>query len=543
MSVTIQELLTLPSLKKAKVIAGIKGITKIVSSISVLEYAESSILQSKDFNSSEFYGSELVITGFFNVKDDVDKQLLALRWLHDVGEVGLVIYYVGIIVEQIDPRVIELANALDFPLICMPPNTPGLRYSEVIYEVMEAIIKDRDKQNYIVSEILERISNLPDHQRSMDTLLRILRDTMTSSLYILDANLSIINQACWAGGDSARIQEILEYYDNHIERFPKVPTTITINSTYSIALQPIQSDMISSMYLLVVKENGEVLEALWKQAIEVVHLFITIWSKKHGEVGMQELIQSILQDEPIKMRRFAQIMQIDIQSIHTMFLLLPSVPMEDKAQLDIFHQTLEKKVKEDFCYHYKTSLIGQYDNDFVIFTGDVKQLGNYEEHLQTMVSCQELSQYGVVIISSPGMQNTRDVRNSYITCNKYMEYVKTVFPTKRMITIHDVEFVQECKSHIDLGEHEVEKYSKQLEPLQQVEEKLRHELLTTLEVFLLDANMSVTKTSELLYVHKNTIKYRLGKLKEMFYFKIGQMPDTLSLYKAVAIYRLLQNQK
>ena len=96
MSVTIADLLRLPCLSEAEVVAGKSGLNKIVSSISVLEYANMGSLLDEFFNNNEFNGGELVITGFTNIKDDVDAQCANIQRLNDVGEVGIILYYVGI---------------------------------------------------------------------------------------------------------------------------------------------------------------------------------------------------------------------------------------------------------------------------------------------------------------------------------------------------------------------------------------------------------------------------------------------------------------
>lgn len=63
MSVTVADLLNLPSLRQAKVLGGRNGLGKIVSSISVLESVDPGILIDPLFPQGEFYGSEIVITG------------------------------------------------------------------------------------------------------------------------------------------------------------------------------------------------------------------------------------------------------------------------------------------------------------------------------------------------------------------------------------------------------------------------------------------------------------------------------------------------
>jgi len=142
MSVTVADLLKLPSLRNAEVVAGRGGLEKIVSSISVLESTDPDLLNDSLFHNDEFNGSEIVIASFINIKDDVELQCRNIKRLAEVGEVGLILFYVGIFMEDIDPRLITLADQLDFTLICMPRNRLDLRYSEVISEVMEAIFKD-----------------------------------------------------------------------------------------------------------------------------------------------------------------------------------------------------------------------------------------------------------------------------------------------------------------------------------------------------------------------------------------------------------------
>ncbi|MGI6318509.1 MAG: PucR family transcriptional regulator ligand-binding domain-containing protein, partial [Dethiobacteria bacterium] len=103
MAVTVADLLKLPSLRNAEVVAGRGGLQKIVSSISVLESVDPELLMEAHFHNDEFYGSEIVITSFINIKDDVELQCRNIRRLAEGGEVGLILYYVGIFMKEIHP--------------------------------------------------------------------------------------------------------------------------------------------------------------------------------------------------------------------------------------------------------------------------------------------------------------------------------------------------------------------------------------------------------------------------------------------------------
>ncbi len=65
------------------------------------------------------------------------------------------------------------------------------------------------------------------------------------------------------------------------------------------------------------------------------------------------------------------------------------------------------------------------------------------------------------------------------------------------------------------------------------------ELLHTACVYLLDCDSSVTRTAQPLFLHTNTIKYRLQRISDLLGYRLGKMPETIELYRSAAIYRLL----
>ena len=76
-------------------------------------------------------------------RDDVECQCANMRRLAAGGEVGLILFYVGVYLQKVDQRLIDVADELDFVLITMPEGQRMLRYSEVLNDVMECIYRDR----------------------------------------------------------------------------------------------------------------------------------------------------------------------------------------------------------------------------------------------------------------------------------------------------------------------------------------------------------------------------------------------------------------
>ena len=197
MSITVADVMKLPSMRGAKVLGGKKGLSRIVSSISVLEYAQINPMQTELLANIEFLGNELAIIGFMNNPDDVELQCTNLRRMSDVGEVGVILFYVGIVMKKVDQKLIDIADELDFPLICMPENQMNQRYSEVICEVMELIHRDRMGSTSLVSELLEQAAGLPVHQRTVDSMLRMLADRLRASVVLMDSSRRVLNEAPW----------------------------------------------------------------------------------------------------------------------------------------------------------------------------------------------------------------------------------------------------------------------------------------------------------------------------------------------------------
>lgn len=67
-------------------------------------------------------------------------------------------------------------------------------------------------------------------------------------------------------------------------------------------------------------------------------------------------------------------------------------------------------------------------------------------------------------------------------------------------------------------------------------------LTETLCTYLLDGEQSVTRTAELLFVHKNTVKYRTHRISNLLGYRVDKMPELLDLYKACAVQRLIQDE-
>ena len=530
MSVTVADLLKLPSLRNARVAAGKGGLKKPVLSISVLEYADPNPIQDELFQNVEFYGSEIVITGFMNIPRDVEAQCVNVRRLAAVGEVGLILFYVGVFMPKVDQALLDLADELDFPLIVMPEHQKNQRYSEVICEVMEAIFRDQNSAAGLVGDILQQISLLPEYQRTMDVVLRMLSDRIRTSAALADSNRHVLSAANWPRTLELEPDKVLPALSVLPE--PDGSPMELEHGRFLLYRCPLSDLAAANMELFLLKEGDPLRPETVRQAAEAVRLSVNLWGRGHDREVMGELVRAILRDEPLKMRRLADIFSVDVASIHSMW-LLHGVP----NQKERFQREALPLVEDALSHVCNTLVADYYEGDLVIFMDWTEEAAGPLGIAEAL--CRQLESAGLdaVLITCQDLPTTADVRRAYLTIRGSHDDALRIWPGRRRYTLQEMEFAHTCRETIGQGEGAVRQTLAPLDTLRAHREGT--ELARTLAVYLLDAACSVTQTAQLLYLHKNTVKYRLQQINGRLGYPAGKLPEIFSLYTACAVGRML----
>lgn len=529
MSFTVRDVLSLPSMRGAEVLGGHAGLGRTVSSISVLESTDPGGLIEDLFNnpqsSDEVFNSELVITGFVNIKDNVELQCANIRRLAEGGEVGLILYYVGVYVPRVDKRLVDIANELDFALIRMPENRPDLRYSEVMGEVWEAIIRDRMENVLLLPEILERVSRLSPQQRSMETVIKILSDRIRASVVLTDAGLRVLNESVWPRSLSH------SFFENICEE--DLPPAGECKAGYSgisdclVYRSEILGESGQKMNLLIFKEGEALTQEVLRQALELCRLSLNLFSQGHEEIAVRELVRAILQDEPLKMRRLSDIFHIDVASIHTMWVLIG----DNLQQMT----SLPEQIRSLLSTRCKNAFGDVYGGALVLFLDGPDSLSESKQLAEEVLGIPDCGSASLIMCTD--LSNTGEVQSAYTSLRDGVSDVLRLFPGCNIFNYRQVQFARACRAVIESGLEAIAESTRALSSLTNDGEG--PDLVTTLTVYLLDSGLSISRTAEIMYLHKNTIKYRLQKIADVLGYKPDIPPEMFELYKAVAVNRLI----
>lgn len=530
MSVTVADCLKLPSLREATLVAGVQGLNRSVNAVSVIEYPDTVAITGE-----LMVGNELLISGLIHIKDDVGAQCRLIRHLYNMGGACLILYYVGIFIPEVDERVITTANELGFPLVVMPMGQMALRYSEAISEVTELIFINRRQANYFVPEMTNNIANLPPQYRTMNSVLRLLSDRLHCTLLVADRYMARKATAVWPITNQIDCEQLLDLLKKeHIQSKCQMICALGTQQ-YMIWEYPIHFKKKHELHLFAIDEQNNQTPEQLSQAAEVVELFLNVWNQDINYEETDALIHAVLSDQPEEMRRVAARMRVDVKSIQTILILY--LYTENGQLLDSCQRiNYIMPIKHYLADHYKLVIVDTYDKYMVVFSDD--SLFDETDVALTHALHEELQRLGICsdCVLCLGMESTQLARSAYIAADEMLPTLRRIYPHKHVFTQSEISFAKACKNILDSGEAALEEKLACLKKMKLLADY--EELLQTLCVFLLDAEGNAIKASELLYVHRNTVHYRLGKIRSVLNCDLAQMPAAFEIYQAAALCRL-----
>lgn len=532
MNVTVADCLKLPTMREAKLIAGAGGLDRAVSSVSVLELPDTQLL-----SEVLIVGNELIISALVAIKDSVDKQCRLLRHLHSRGASCLVLFYVEVFVPRVDEALIAVADEIGLPLVVMPYGRMDFRYSDVITDVVEHIHTKRIQGSYYTADLMNTISLLESHQRTIGAVLRLLSDRLRCTLLLTNRYLERKGAAAWPNSNQWDYQQILQTLSLHRIPFTE-QTSLEIDSRHvELRSMPVPANTHRGMILFALDDSSHPEETALRQAAEVVALFLDIWDKGTNYEGTDALVEAVLEDNPARMRALSAQMGISIGDVHSMWVLTVTDPQTGKdlspeRKLDVI-----LKLKLNLQEYHRIVIVDSYEPHIIVLTDGLLLDGSIREIGEELAAGLSNERCGVRMFIFEDLENTAQARDAYSRVIRCYPSLCAAYPRRQVFTDNDVRFVQACMEWIDQGEHRVDNC---LLPIFRLKAAVDGDLLTdTLCVYLLDAESNSQRTGDILFLHRNTVNYRLNKIRSILKCDLAQRPAALTVYQAAAIYRIL----
>lgn len=516
MSITVRDCLKLSSLSFGKVVAGKNGLDRIVSSVSVLEF----------FNTDEldvFTPNELIISALHDIKDDVEKQCEAIKDLSNTGAVALIIFYVGKVLPSINKKVITLADKLDFPIISMQNKSYNIKYSDVISDVMSSVLHDQIISEDFVSITHKRLSQLPLELRTMENLLSIMSNHYKCNLLLAGAS-NIYFQSTY------RPSAFEESPDFYFENFNDVPAGFcskeVIVDDVTINLYKADFSIVESTYMTLYAccRNTHLTEKILNDMCICTRFFSTTWGYSINLNSPETLLSLILKTDSNAARHYIRSKNIDFSDISNLIAVSP-------GSGDIM--TLKEDLRNIFEDYRKKYLVDIIDGQ-IVFVSNITLSDSLDENLfNDLYRYVEHYDPGASFFMDMGSSSIESLKNVYKNYRKSFPVLKKIFINRRNWDTHDIMLSQEIISLSETGGKKTEYLHSIIDTLKND----RDDLLTTLSVYLIDCNSHLKQTADTLFLHRNTISYRLNKIKELTNTDFTLMPACYDFFLAMAFWR------
>ena len=519
MRITVEDCLKLDAFNGCSVLSCSRKCDKRVRSVSVLD--EDDLDMGVVRNGVK---DQMVITHFWNNKDDIDAQVRAVTGLGRKGIAALVIYLSDNGVRNVDPHVVRAAE--DAGLVIITIYDDGkVTYSMLIEQVLDKILYGHNYSDNILNNTIFHLLNFEKHSNFPialkeaavfnDYQVVLMTEEFNPILTIETRDIITIDNAIKV----ARRKDAL-----HPDIFTKLAIENVVSYWGYINIE-------DQKYILVIVDNEDNYSATeMKKLAEIIELAIGMWKYTPERDSRAEFIKSAVRG--------------DLSFCYTLLeeaglkgMQFSSVFYTRGIEVDDFYDILED-YKKKYDFGALTMADGS-DIYGLIYDENQDREGDIKIACLEMFDELKAGRKDARIFHVTGMETLDAATEGFKMINKTWNYVQVVFPFKRVFTKYEMSMVCDCVSLQTNGSALKKMYLDLLEPFtREVSQNKGKLLLDTLATFVLDAGMNSNKTAEFMEIHNNTVQYRLKRINEILGAEITGNRIIPGLTMALAIKRL-----
>ena len=534
----VTELLTLPALTGMHLIAGGTGLEREVKTVNMMDAPD--IINFLKPN-------EFLVTTAYHVKDKPHLLSSLVEAMANQGCAALGIKTRRFL-KEIPEEVLVLANELSLPIIDLPAE---LSLGEIINHTFRAILDQRAAELTFAMETHKQFTNLIMRGKGIQKLLDHLSNMIGYPILLVDRYLKPIFHPTSTSG----IIPIIKKMNSEGYRFHKTIASFfsfsSLSNKQTYTVFPIYMDEEKFGYLTIsgeIKNSDNLITLTIEQATNVISFALM---KEHA---LKQHDRNIRNDFFLHFLDGSFSSQEEIInrakefSLHNEQAYICAVGKIDESELAKSYTQLQRRA--DSIYEFLEDELRLSPNPIHLFTKGKKCILLYEvnevsgdvlQYVETSLkSLQKItaSQFDCTI--SFGVSHMRpnflQTKNAYKEANdsllegglsKRTEYIQ-IFRTKDIMELLRIIPEEDLMNF----------YLFALQGFSKIFTEEEQSLLQTLSVYL-ETHCQISETAKRLFVHRNTVVYRLEKCEELLGKSLKDSETTLQIRLALRIKSLL----
>jgi DNA-binding PucR family transcriptional regulator len=500
----VEEALKIGELKKGKIIAGSNGVHREVRNAEVLEVPEVS---------KWITPGVLMMTTFYSVKDDPAKQINIIENLIRKDAAGIIIK-LGRFIEELPEEVIEMADEHNFPIISIPRE---VSYIKVLNPLYEKLYTERQKRDKI--QLNPLLAIVDSALNSIEEGLNKMKDIVDCPVYIEDMEGRLLYHSNDVKSDGWRrdwtifsqpdFSDYLKQIDSWKKDFSQNGFAVMKIPGYrNRLLIPLTSHSHSFAILHIPHTNK--LKIDYSSGLhELSHKFSKLFMsdqlyQQSIRLNDKETLEKLLKElETGGLKKLINIVYFNLPTVIDgeyafSYLIDYAIPIRNKLRSIVKQLTNLDILIFERNNRFYALVYGGTDtySDMVNRWTEVLKEFNKNENNETLR-----------IAISPPIKSVNDLDKAIHIVRKTLE-IGMKIKAEEWVYTFDKLGIYEILINLTNDEFTLTYVNDVLAPLNN-----QSELLKTLEVYL-NENGNISRSAELLFIHRRTLTYRLQKIEK-----------------------------
>ena len=541
---TLNELFILEGMEDATILAGHRGLTRPVQFVNISDAPD--II---DFSGE----NHLLLTTAYAFKDDPQKLCDLIRQMNALNCSGLIIKLQRFL-HELPEEVRLLANELSFPIIDLP-----MEYTlgEVSYHILNFLNNHKAEQLYYALHVHNEFSDMLIKGFSLSSIVEQLGFFLKRPVLLLNHRGERI-----AYGHDFRKTSMKQTEDEIIEKVSENLTAAREGTSFNIP-----SNLDSTMKTFPIqtqRQNPSILTIIDAQSLPYPSSQLAI--EQACNVISFTLIKEHAIEENARLYKnnfFADLIEGRINSEHEILSRCDYYGLKDDQQTISIVCNIDPKDDDYASIHNHEKMVSELHNSIYDLLEDEMvhakingTLFTKEKYFVLLLQFDEYTEVETEMIQS-FLERTQkhietDCTLSFGISNQvqspvhipvcYHEAVEAIhsgydLKMEGFIRFYKVREIKELLSMIPQSNLR-ELYESTLKTLAYPKTKEDEELLKTIQVFL-DTQCEISETSRKLFIHRNTVKYRIEKTEAITELSFQDPSDSLRVRVALLIGTLL----
>ena len=518
---TVKEILVARPFVNASVVAGKEGLDRQISSVTVAEVPDAA---------NWLQGGELVCTTAYFIRQGLTYQLPWFESLIKGGAMAVAIK-TSRFLHTIPHSILEMANHYRIPLIEL---SPEVSWPDIIESVMQLLSNEQAKLIHSSADVHRKMIDLVVNNENLEFISQEIANLIQHPVIIEDVHLHTIAHAGFGSRPvfPGRLEETMKnllrnapFYQDMLRGVVKHKAELILQDEPQIRnlMIPIHSHqtVYGFLSILYVDESYRLLDGIVMESGSLA-LSLLFMRQRIAEQTIQSKTASLIQDL-IHSRLNTRLIR-DPQFRHMdwskpLYIVVMETCISTEAQYDIWNRTngaVQQIIQAHFLHSsFRHHLIGFNGNIITILTS-VPTLTEMPNRLSEAVTAviQELEEKFDCGTCKAGIsKECRKMANFGTSYQEAMEALATArtFPELGAVVSFGQLGIHRVLALItDMGK--LQAFTADLlAPLTKYDAEHGEDLTKTLHVYLTQ-NGSISKAAKELFVHPNTVQYRLRKI-------------------------------